>query len=522
MSPEYPSPAHRAAPRRTATPPDRHAGGPRASAGEGSALPTGGAPMPGALACLIEAALASLAAQLRQDLAADRARPSHEEDVGHLGRLGENIGELLRLGHREQPINAAPLDLGDVLMGALPRWQERAPRHTFELALHGDIPTIVADAGRVELAMDRLLAAGVRLLGGGGAVHAGVRPLDDAVRVDVRLRGAAPPAESIPGLFDTVTYGATGPRLGHPNIALDLTLARAIVEAHGGSARAEPPADGGAGVDLSVTFPLVARVAAIAADTAPAPPTGAAPAAPSLTAPLPIERERRVVVVVEADARMARYLKANLEGRDYRALTAGDAAEARRLVDLEAPDLLLVDGGLPGMDGAEDFALLRALLADGGCPIVVLARRPDPLACARALDLGAADWVARPFNTEELLARIRVALRASEAARPPHDAPPITSGELAIDLGQRLVTVAGVAVPLSKTEFKLLRVLAQHPGMVLSHDLLLERVWGPGYADAVEFVWVYVRRLRRKIEPDPARPRYILTVPGVGYRLARG
>jgi len=83
------------------------------------------------------------------------------------------------------------------------------------------------------------------------------------------------------------------------------------------------------------------------------------------------------------------------------------------------------------------------------------------------------------------------------------------------------VTVAGAAVALSKTEYKLLRTLAQHPGMVLAHDMLLERVWGPGYGDAVEFVWVYIRRLRRKIEPDPARPRYILTVPGVGYRLAR-
>jgi two-component system KDP operon response regulator KdpE len=219
---------------------------------------------------------------------------------------------------------------------------------------------------------------------------------------------------------------------------------------------------------------------------------------------------------------MARYLKAHLEAQRYRAVIASDAAEARRLVDAEAPDALLLDGGLPGMErkvGTEGFALLLELRERAGCPVVVLARHGDPLACARALDLGAADWVARPFSTEELLARLRVVLRT-------HGEPPASRevifqhGDLTIDFARRQVTVAGHVVPLSKTEYKLLRVLAQHPGIVLAHEALLERVWGPGYADAVAFLWVYIRRLRCKIEPDPAHPRYILTAPGLGYRLA--
>ncbi len=240
-------------------------------------------------------------------------------------------------------------------------------------------------------------------------------------------------------------------------------------------------------------------------------------ARPGRESPPVVERDQPGILVVEAEPRMARFLKANLESRGYQALVAQDAASARRVADLEAPDLILLDGGLAGDERLET---LRRLIADGGCPVVILARKSDPLACARALDLGADDWLARPFNAAELLARVRAALRRRAANAPADAVEPIIVGELTIDLAQRLVSVAGSPVALSKTEYKLLSVLARAQGAVLAHDTLLERVWGPGYGDAVEFVWVYIRRLRRKLEPDPARPRFILTVPGLGYRLA--
>jgi len=136
--------------------------------------------------------------------------------------------------------------------------------------------------------------------------------------------------------------------------------------------------------------------------------------------------------------------------------------------------------------------------------------------------VGAADYLGKPFHIDELIARVRVALRRSqENTNQRTIGSSIHIGDLSIDLQQRLVMVAGSPVSLSKTEFRLLRVLGQHAGMVMSHDILLERVWGPGYSQEVAFVWVYIRRLRRKLEPDPAHPRYILTVPGVGYRLAK-
>ena len=212
---------------------------------------------------------------------------------------------------------------------------------------------------------------------------------------------------------------------------------------------------------------------------------------------------------------MARYLKANLDASGFACSVARGAEDAWRAVDLDAPDAIILDGGARGM---RDHSLLRELLARGACPVVVLGRAHNPLACARALDTGASDWIARPFSTEELLARVRVILRSRRASELPRAEAPI--GALSFDAGGRSVRRNGKPVPLSRTELKLLRVLAARPGAVLSHEELLERVWGPAYHDATNFLWVYVRRLRKKIEADPSAPQYILTVPGVGYRLA--
>jgi two-component system KDP operon response regulator KdpE len=228
-----------------------------------------------------------------------------------------------------------------------------------------------------------------------------------------------------------------------------------------------------------------------------------------------VDRERAVILIVEEDARMARYLKANLDASGFACSVARGSEDATRAVDLDAPDAIILDGGTRGM---RDHSLLRELLARGACPVVVLGRTHNPLACARALDAGASDWIARPFSTEELLARVRVTLRSRRASEPPHAEAPI--GALSFDAGGRSVRRDGKPVPLSRIELKLLRVLAARPGAVLSHEELLDRVWGPAYHDATNFLWVYVRRLRKKIEADPSAPQYILTVPGVGYRLA--
>ena len=411
-------------------------------------------------------------------------------------------------------LRAASIEIGDLLMELLAAWKQRAPHHTLELALPGEVPTIIGDEARINRALDLLLEFAIALAPDGGTVRVSVRPHADALVVSLRQPDSTLDPTQLSQLcepFRSVPLGAQtliGAGLG-------LALARANVEAHGGRMWTET-ASSGRGISLLASFPLTP--AAPAVEVAPAL-AEQAPTAVTEPTRVAVERGRRVVLVLEGDQRMARFLRANLEAQQYRAISASDTAEALHLIDLEEPDLLLLDDSLGGAGGSAPLAELRAYTS---APIIILARRSDPIECARLLDAGAADYIARPISVEELSARVRAALRTSEvASRTAAGAPVFTTGELTIDLGQHLVTVAGQSVPLSKTEYKLLRVLAQHAGMVLSHEVVLERVWGPAYSREVEFVWVYIRRLRRKIEPDPSHPRYILTVPGVGYRLAR-
>jgi len=225
-----------------------------------------------------------------------------------------------------------------------------------------------------------------------------------------------------------------------------------------------------------------------------------------------------VLLILEGDTRMARYLRANVEAHGYRAYVSESEEEALKYIDREEPDLLLVDNGLPAMD---DASLLSRLRQYASAPILVLGRMADPRACAQLLDAGAADYIPRPFNIEELMARIRAALRASQTTNETATRSGLVIvGHLEIDLAHQQVRESGRPIALSRTEYRLLRTLAQHPGMVISHTHLLERVWGAGYGQETDFLWVYIRRLRRKIEPDPSHPRYIRTAPGIGYQLA--
>ncbi|HEY7834476.1 MAG TPA: winged helix-turn-helix domain-containing protein [Ktedonobacterales bacterium] len=267
--------------------------------------------------------------------------------------------------------------------------------------------------------------------------------------------------------------------------------------------------------------PVSAQHVASADELIGAPPALASTAPPDLSDPHD-QHARPVVVVAERDAHLARLVRATLDERGYRVLLADDARRLGRLLDQEDPDLVLLDARLDArLSDAAGGALAPVLRGPGSVPVIVLGAGTEA-ECVRALDHGAHDYLGRPFGLGELLARVRAALRAG--AREQHPAvpePPFRSGDLAIDYAQRLVRMGERTVPLSRTEFKLLRELARHAGRVLAHEQLLERVWGPGYGQEVEFLWVYVRRLRRKIEPDPRHPCYILTVPGVGYRLAQ-
>lgn len=220
-----------------------------------------------------------------------------------------------------------------------------------------------------------------------------------------------------------------------------------------------------------------------------------------------------VVLVVEDERPMRRFLTGALEGHGYKVTEAGTLAQAERAVT-EPLDAVLLDLGLPDGDGLE---LLRKLRQTSTTPVIVLSARDREDDKVNALDAGADDYLTKPFGTRELLARIRVALR--HAAHPLPDAAVIAVGPIVIDRDRHEVLVDGKAVHLTPTEFRMLELLARNAGKVITHGQLLEEVWGPRCSEQTHYLRVHMAALRRKLEVDPARPRWLTTEQGVGYRL---
>jgi two-component system KDP operon response regulator KdpE len=226
-----------------------------------------------------------------------------------------------------------------------------------------------------------------------------------------------------------------------------------------------------------------------------------------MTAPGPL------VLVVEDEPQVRRFLRAALASHGYRLVEAGGVREAEQLATSHNPDVVLLDLGLPDGDGVE---LARRLREWTRAPIIVLSARGREEDKVHALDAGADDYLTKPFGVNELLARLRVALRHAQATGT--DEPLIEAGPLRIDLARREVTIDGREVRLTPTEYRLLATLARHAGKVLTHRQLLREVWGPNVTE-FHYVRVHMAELRKKIEADPARPQLLVTEPGVGYRL---
>lgn len=223
-----------------------------------------------------------------------------------------------------------------------------------------------------------------------------------------------------------------------------------------------------------------------------------------------------VILMIEDERSMRRFLLALLVGHGFRVFEAASGEQGLTLAASHSPDVILLDIGLPGIDGLEVTRRIREWTET---PIIVLSARGQEEDKVRALDLGADDYLTKPFGASELLARVRVALRHA-ARRASADAEPlIVIADLEIDLAARIVRSRGEEVHLTPIEYRLLALLARYAGCVLTHHQILEEVWGPGARGREHYVRVHMSQLRRKIEADPAQPQYILTEIGVGYRL---
>ena len=222
------------------------------------------------------------------------------------------------------------------------------------------------------------------------------------------------------------------------------------------------------------------------------------------------------ILVVDDELSIIKFLRANLVANGYKVLTALDGVEALQTFEMELPDLVILDIMMPKMDG---FEVCRRLREWSQTPIIMLSARGDVSDKVKCLDLGADDYITKPFGASELIARVRAVLRRTGAATTIPTQSSFACGDIKISFAQRKVTVAGNEVKLTPTEYSLLQELVLNAGKLLTHTYLLNKVWGPEYREEREYLHVFVRRLRVKLEPDPANPRYIMAVPGVGYQF---
>jgi two-component system KDP operon response regulator KdpE len=218
------------------------------------------------------------------------------------------------------------------------------------------------------------------------------------------------------------------------------------------------------------------------------------------------------VLVVDDDPQILRAVRTSLQARGYDVLTAGNGETALDLLADTEVDVVVLDLGLPGIDGQEVIERVRAW---NDVPIIVLSVREAQDEKVRAFDAGADDYLTKPFGMPELLARMRAVRRRAEGDRRP---PLLRFGELEVDLGRQLVRLGEQVIHLTPTEYRLLEAFVTNPGKLLTHRWLLQRIWGAGYATESHYVRVFIRQLRSKLGDDPARPRFVVTEPGLGYR----
>ena len=443
----------------------------------------------------------------------------------HADRLYDVLNTLLdvwRLDSGAQTLQLSQVQISELLRQVVEHWQKAAPRHTFVLTIPPVVPLVVlCDAVRVGQALHSLLNNAVTYSPAGRTITILLESNEIEVRLSITDEGVGLAPEHLDRIFERFYRVQQQEGLAISGSGLGLAVARATFEAHGGRIWADS-AGLGEGATLYCTLPFAPRLSSpLQRQTQPLSPS------PSDSLALPAARrsgllkpsERAYVLVAEGDARLLRYLRANLEEHAYRVHTVNHGIQFLRQLDLEEPDLILLSTRLADISGLE---LLQRLREFAQIPVVMLCDDCDEDERVRLFDLGADDLVMKPFGMKELLARLRALLRR-KAAPGEQMAPQavFTTGELTIDYAQHQVFLEGCPVQLSRTEYKLLSALAHNVGMVLTHEVLLERVWGPEYNREVDFIWVYISRLRRKIEAHPRHPTYILTVPDVGYKLAK-
>ena len=418
------------------------------------------------------------------------------------------IGDLLDVARIETgalPVSPAAVDVATLVDEARSAFQNGGGRSDLHIDIPPDLPRVMADRRRIVQVLNNLLSNAARHSNELSAIR--VAAVRDGVHVafSVADDGVGVPVERLPHLFrkfSRLDGEERGREIG--GSGLGLAICKGIVEAHGGRIRAE--SDGpGLGSRFTFTVPAVEEAVTLAAP-------------PSRRRKTKI-RERPRVLCVDDDPQTLRHVRDALTKAGYTPVVTGDPEEVSRLMAEEAPRLVLLDLMLPGSDGME---LMKGIREVSDVPVIFLSAYGQDEVIARAFDMGAADYVVKPFSPMELAARIRATLRKRAAPELAEPSEPYVRGDLTVDYARRRVTVAGNPVALTAIEYRMLVELSVNAGRALTHEHLLQRVWGPDKGEGSGPVRNIVKRLRRKLGDDPGSPEYILTEPRFGYRMEEG
>ncbi len=430
-----------------------------------------------------------------------------DEQADRMRDLADNLLDMSRIEAGSLSVKADPLNLHAAVEEARAIFTRSGRPQRVDVDMPETMPPVNADRRRLVQVLTNLLNNAAKFSPATAPIRISVAhdPLLATVRVKDTGQGIAP--DKLPLLFqkfsqvnDSKAARATGTGLG-------LAICKGIVEAHGGRIWAESEGEG-KGATFVFTLPL-------AAETEKEAPSAAA--APTTTAGIR-KSERPRVLAVDDELPVLRYLQHSLDEAGYQCVVTSDPSQVVKFMELEQPDLVLLDLRLPGISG---FDLLARIREFSSAPVIFLTASDSSEDTVRALKLGADDYVTKPFAPSELLARIEAALRRRSLPGMSEARAPFKVKDLEINFAERRVILAGKEISLSATEYKLLYELATHSGLVLTFDQILQRVWGAEYAGETELVRSFIRNLRRKLNDDAKQPTYILTERQIGYRMVK-
>ena len=433
-----------------------------------------------------------------------------EEQADHMHGLVADLLDVARIETGTLPVSPEPAEVAALVDRARSTFISAGGRNNLVIETEPDLPLIMADRLRIVQVIGNLLSNAARHSPESSAIRVSAVREGLHVAFAVADEGRGIPSERLPFLFRKFTRIEGDERgSGFLGSGLGLAICKGIVEAHGGRIWAESEGPD-MGAQFTFTLPSVEE-------------SGSGTASVPTPRSIPSSRravgepgQRLRVLAVDDDPQALRYVSDALTKAGYTPIVTGDPEEALRLVGGEKPDLVLLDMMLPGTDGIE---LMKDILETAEVPVIFLSAYGQDQLVARALDMGAVDYVAKPFSPTELAARIRAALRRRAASEPSE---PYVLGGLVVNYGERQATLAGRPLQLMAIEYRLLAELSANAGRVLTYEHLLQRVWGEKSNSDVPAMRTIVSSLRRKLGDDADNPAYIFTEPRVGYRMPKG